>query len=68
MPKYWSIAVDFGYMLLAAELLLGGGGYWLDRRLQTSPWFAMAGVILGLLVSFRSLMASIARAERADRK
>lgn len=34
---------------LAATILLGlGGGYWLDSRLGTRPWFFLLGGVLGL--------------------
>lgn len=67
-PKsaYFNVAVDFGYMLLAAELLLGGGGYWLDQRRGTEvPWFTLAGVLLGLAVAFNSLFRRLGALERA---
>lgn len=66
---YLSLAADFGYMLLAAVLLLGGGGYWLDRaRGAEVPWFGLTGVLLALAVSFQSLFRGLARLERAERE
>ena len=44
-----------GYMLMAALLLLGGLGYALDWWLGTSPWFLIAGLLLGLIVGFFEL-------------
>ena len=30
-------------------------GYWLDRWLETSPWFAGAGQVLGIAAGFRNV-------------
>jgi len=43
------------YGVIGAILLLGGGGYALDRWLGTQPWFLLAGVVVGLCVAFYSL-------------
>ncbi|MFO7171932.1 MAG: AtpZ/AtpI family protein [Bacillota bacterium] len=75
MPKftrpqsaYLQVAVDFGYMLVAAELLFGGGGYWLDQRRGAEvPWFTVAGVLLGLAVAFYSFFRRMGVLERARR-
>jgi F0F1-type ATP synthase assembly protein I len=44
-----------GYTLIAAIMLLGGIGYALDAWLGTSPWFLIAGLLLGLVVGFFEL-------------
>lgn len=49
--------VDLGYRIMGAILLFGGGGVWLDRTLETTPWLSIAGVIL----SFVAIMAIIMR-------
>jgi F0F1-type ATP synthase assembly protein I len=67
IPQNWSVAIDFGYTLLAAELLLGGAGYWADKRFNTEPWLVIVGILLGLFVSFRSLFRSLKNLENADR-
>ena len=48
-------AVVAGYTLFAAILLLGGIGYALDAWLGASPWFLLAGLLLGLVVGFFEL-------------
>ena len=40
----WSFALTVG----AGTAL----GYWLDRRLKTSPWLLLAGMALGLVAAF----------------
>jgi F0F1-type ATP synthase assembly protein I len=48
-------AVIAGYTLIAAIFLLGGGGYALDAWLGTSPWFLVAGLLMGIVVGFFEL-------------
>jgi F0F1-type ATP synthase assembly protein I len=48
-------AVVAGYTLIAAIVLLGGIGYALDAWLSTSPWFLLAGLLLGIIVGFVEL-------------
>lgn len=66
---FLGLAADFGYMLLASVLLLGGGGYWIDRaRGAEVPWFGLTGLLLALATSFSSLFRGLARLERAERE
>jgi F0F1-type ATP synthase assembly protein I len=41
-------AVAASYTLTGAILLLGGGGYALDRRFDTAPAFVVTGLLLGV--------------------
>jgi F0F1-type ATP synthase assembly protein I len=50
-----------GYTLIGALLLLGGIGYALDAWRGTSPWFLIAGLLLGLIVGFFELAKIIWR-------
>jgi F0F1-type ATP synthase assembly protein I len=54
-------AVAAGYTLIGAIVLLGGTGYALDGWLETSPWFLLGGLILGLVVGFYELAKTIWR-------
>ncbi len=47
------------YTLIGAIILLGGAGYAADRWLGTSPWFLLAGVLLGLVVGFVELARTV---------
>lgn len=46
-------------------------GQWVDRRLHSSPWGVLAGVVIGASAAFysmyRRLMADLERSERARR-
>jgi len=50
-----------GYTLLAAILVLGGIGYALDAWFETSPWFLVSGLLLGIIVGFVELAKIIWR-------
>jgi len=54
-------AVTAGYTLIAAIGLLGGIGYVLDRWRGTSPWFLVAGLLLGIAVGFVELAKIVFR-------
>jgi len=43
------------YTLVGAIIFLGFVGYWIDRWRGTSPWFLVAGLILGIVVGFYDL-------------
>lgn len=53
-------AATAGYTLIAAILLLGGVGYMVDRWVGTaSPWFLLAGMLVGLVVGFYELAKTV---------
>jgi F0F1-type ATP synthase assembly protein I len=47
------------YTLIGAIMLLGGIGYALDRWRDTSPWFLLGGLLLGLIVGFYELAKTV---------
>jgi F0F1-type ATP synthase assembly protein I len=48
-------AMMSGYVLIAAILICGGGGYLLDAWLGTEPWLLVGGLLLGIAVGFVQL-------------
>ena len=52
-------AATAGYTLIGAILLLGGGGYLIDWWQDTSPWFMLAGLLLGMIVGFYELAKTV---------
>ncbi|MCL2877831.1 MAG: AtpZ/AtpI family protein [Acidobacteria bacterium] len=54
-------AATAGYTLLGAIILLGGVGYAVDAWRGTSPWFLLAGLLLGVVVGFFELAKVIWR-------
>ncbi len=49
-------AAGASYTLIGAMLLLGGIGYAVDYWQETSPWFLLAGLTLGVVVGFYELV------------
>jgi len=43
------------YTLIAAILLFGLGGYFIDKKYATDPWFLLGGILLGLIIGFYEL-------------
>jgi F0F1-type ATP synthase assembly protein I len=54
-------AVVAGYTLIGAIGLFGGAGYALDAWRGTSPWFLLAGLLLGVVVGFYELAKLVFR-------
>ena len=52
-------AAGASYTLIGAIILLGGVGYGLDRWRGTSPWFLVAGLILGVIVGMYELAKTV---------
>lgn len=52
--------------IVSGALLLGTlGGYWIDSKLGTEPWFLLGGTLLGLLVGMYEL-ARVTMSRRDD--
>jgi F0F1-type ATP synthase assembly protein I len=47
------------YTLIGAIILLGAIGYAIDRWQGTSPWFLLAGLLLGIVVGFYELAKAV---------
>ena len=54
-------AAGASYTLIGAIILLGGIGYAIDERWETSPWFLLGGLLLGLVVGFYELAKAVWR-------
>jgi F0F1-type ATP synthase assembly protein I len=47
------------YTLVGGIILLGGIGYAVDAWRDTSPWFLVTGLFLGILVGFYELVKTV---------
>jgi F0F1-type ATP synthase assembly protein I len=52
---------SLGFEFLAAILLPGALGWWLDRVLGWQPWLMLAGGLLGFMAGLRLLLKSAKR-------
>ena len=60
--KRWQAAlqlVGLGWYVALCIVLGTVGGLWLDKRLHSSPAFAITGLILGIIVAFYGLYRMI---------
>lgn len=53
--RYSSMGVEF----IAAVGLCVAAGWWLDRRLGTSPWFMLGGLALGFAAGLYRLIGVV---------
>ena len=52
-------AATASYSLIGAILLFGAIGYLVDQWRGSSPWFLLAGILLGLAVGFYELAKAV---------
>jgi ATP synthase protein I len=46
----WFRMTGLGVEFIAAIAVMGGIGWWADRRLGTMPWLTLVGVVVGFAV------------------
>ena len=54
-------AIAASYTLVGAIGLFGALGYAVDRWRGTSPWFLLAGLVLGVVIGFYELVKTVYR-------
>ncbi|MFA6183556.1 MAG: AtpZ/AtpI family protein [Parcubacteria group bacterium] len=47
----FSLAFELGYIVAIPIVLLALGGRMLDKKLDSSPWFLLSGIIISIIVS-----------------
>jgi len=65
--EFWRVAAllsTMGMVLVASTFVGFLAGYYLDRWLHTSPWFAIVGLLLGIIAGFRELIRAVRRFEK----
>lgn len=52
-------------LAMALSIAIGAyGGYWLDKRFETSPWFSLVGLGMGIVAAFRNLFVMYKRSKK----
>lgn len=52
-------------LAMALSIAIGAyGGYWVDRWLDTSPWFSLIGLGMGIVAAFRNLYIMYKRSKK----
>ncbi|MEK7518929.1 MAG: AtpZ/AtpI family protein [Patescibacteria group bacterium] len=49
--KALGMAWELGYIIAIPIVMLGLGGRLLDKRLETSPWLFLAGVLVSIILT-----------------
>jgi len=52
---WWSLA-GLGFEFIAALLVPGAAGYWLDGKFNTRPWLMLVGGLLGFAIGLMQLL------------
>ena len=52
-------AATASYSLIGSIMLLGGGGFLIDRWQDTSPWLLLIGLLMGMIVGFYQLAKTV---------
>lgn len=60
-PPTWLAMSGLGFEFVAAILLPGALGWWLDRVAGSTPWIMLVGGLLGFAAGLRLLMRSVNR-------
>lgn len=59
--RYLNLAFSIGISMVLTMLLGIYGGLWLDRRLDSSPLFLLAGTFLGIGAGFYNLWSELSK-------
>lgn len=60
--EFMGVGLQFAIAIIGGLYL----GQWLDRRLNTAPWFLIIGVFLGAGLSFYSMYRKLMAAQARD--
>jgi len=57
----WSLAWELGYIIAIPIVLLAMGGAILDKKMGTSPWMLLTGVILSVSITSFAVYYKVAK-------
>jgi F0F1-type ATP synthase assembly protein I len=60
--------LTLGFQLAAAVVVFLLIGVWLDNRLDSSPWFKLAGLLLGITGGFIKFFKTVSELEKHRKK
>jgi len=64
--RYANFAMSFG-ITMALSIFLGYfAGNWLDEKFNTGPWLMLVGILLGVMVSFKTLLSELKVLEKTE--
>jgi len=60
--------IGIGWFVAISVVALTLGGLWLDKKLNTVPWFSLAGATLGTFVAMYGVFRLLAPGLKGDDK
>lgn len=57
-----------GLQLAASLVLFGALGWWIDRRLSTTPWLMILGMLVGSALAFVSLLRAVPPTQKGKKR
>jgi len=57
----WSLAWELGYMIAIPIVILAVGGAMLDKKMGTSPWMLLGGVVLAITITSFTVYYKVAK-------
>jgi F0F1-type ATP synthase assembly protein I len=62
-----SMAMELPFILIIGVLIGGGGGFFLDRAVHTSPAFTLVGGLLGFAAGMVDILRRLSRGEKNEK-
>ena len=59
-----TVGITFGVAIVLGVL----GGWWLDKKLGTAPWFFLGGLMVGIGAGFKNLVTVSGRLDKIEKK
>lgn len=66
--KFIYFGASFGLTMAASLYVCYQGGSWLDARFATEPIFSLLGILVGVVLSFKSLVDRLNLIEKMDKE
>lgn len=67
-PSPYALAFGLGAELVGALAACGLPGIWLDKKLGTSPWLTLVGVLLGIALGLFQLIRATTKRQDGGKK
>ena len=66
--RLWLIGSQLACTPLAAIVLCGGIGYWMDKKTGRAPLFTVSGLLLGVVAGVYEMFRLLAAVERLNER
>jgi F0F1-type ATP synthase assembly protein I len=47
----FSLALELGYIVAIPIVVLALAGRWIDKKLDSAPWFLLLGIVISIIIS-----------------